>query len=77
MQMKKRTKTFKENWVYLQKKAMLFGELYFYIYNSHETLPKSHYRTSLGEVLYILAFSVDDWATALCIVVEMAGITFS
>lgn len=56
----KRTKTFKENGVYLQKKkAMLFGELYFYIYNAHGTLPKSHDRTSLEEVLYILAFSVD------------------
>lgn len=48
----KRTKTFftvKENGIYLWKKALLFGELYFYICNLHGPLPKSHCRTSPGK----------------------------
>lgn len=76
----KLTFTLKENGVYLQKKAVLFGELYFYSFNSHGTLPKSHYIGSLGGtivcvggVLYILSPS----AAAICLVVEMAGITLT
>lgn len=72
----KRTKTFftsKENGVYLQKKALLFGELYFYICNLHGTLPESHYRTSPGKPCIFQLLQ----SSALSVVVEVIGVAFS
>lgn len=78
IQIKTRTYvTLKENGIYLQKEAVLFGELYFHIFNLYGAVPESYYRTSPGKPCIISAPSVDDWAAAICIVVEVIGVTFS
>lgn len=77
VQIKKENVTFKENGIYLQKGAVLFGELYFHIFNLYGPVWESYYRTSPGKPCIISAPSVDDWAAAICIVVEVIGVTFS